>query len=134
MGTTAITVISGFLPPTTADKETFASVYTRASRGAWRRVDGIGARIILVASIFFFVLEEADTRFARASAVMIAFLVLSIVLWVLFSSRSKCRGSYEQSAAPILPIRLLKRRHVSAMMLYGFFTGFPFMGDVVNLP
>lgn len=82
-----------------------------------------------------FVLEEAGTRFAWESAAIIASLVISILLWVLFPIWEHYAVDRKSSKRePIFPVRLLKSRHVSAMMLYGFFTGFPFMGVVVNLP
>lgn len=135
IGIIAIAIIAGSLPSTKADKKTFVSVFKRASRGAWRRVDAIGACIILVASILLVcVFEEAETRFVWDSAAMIASLVISILLWVLFPIWEHYAVNRKSSKRePIFPMTLLRSRHISAMMLYGSFTSFPFMGVVVNL-
>ena len=102
---------------------------------AWHRVDFIGALLLLSASVLLvFALEEADTRFAWDSAAIIASLICACICWILFPMWEYYADQSHSAQEPIFRIRLLKDRIVSGMMLYGFFTGFPFMVVIVNLP
>ncbi|EGE84066.2 hypothetical protein BDDG_07011 [Blastomyces dermatitidis ATCC 18188] len=98
------------------------------SRCCWR-----GATPCIVHSARF-ALEEAGTRYSWSDAVIITtFSVGGIagilfVFWELFLEKST---SLQE---PVFPLRLLKKRVVAAMMATAFFTGFPFVAIVVNIP
>ncbi|KAI9662563.1 MAG: hypothetical protein M1821_008730 [Bathelium mastoideum] len=135
LGAIAVLLLIIFLPSTAADRAMFMLLYKRLHNNAWHRVDFIGAFLLLSASILLvFVLEEAGTRFAWDSAAMVASLVCACLCWILFPVWEYYVDKPRSAQEPIFPVRLLKNRLVSGMMLYGFFTGFPFMVVIVNLP
>ncbi|EEH05271.1 drug resistance transporter EmrB/QacA subfamily [Histoplasma capsulatum G186AR] len=107
----------------------------KISGAALRRVDVVGVFLLLASSILLvFALEEAGTRYSWSDAVTIStFCVGGIagilfVFWELFLEKST---SLQE---PVFPLRLLKNRLLAAMMATAFFTGFPFVAIVVNIP
>ncbi|WPH03891.1 Hypothetical protein R9X50_00677400 [Acrodontium crateriforme] len=136
LGVCAIALIIAFLPSTDADRETSKIFRKNAPSNAWRRLDHIGAIILLAASVLLiFVLEEAGTRLLWKSTTIIICIVLCAVLWILFPVWEHFAvGQRHTLREPIFPMGLLKSRFVSGMLLYAFFSGFPFLGVVINLP
>ncbi|QSS58121.1 drug resistance transporter EmrB/QacA subfamily [Histoplasma capsulatum] len=107
----------------------------KISGAALRRVDVVGVFLLLASSILLvFAMEEAGTRYSWSDAVIIStFCVGGIagilfVFWELFLEKST---SLQE---PVFPLRLLKSRLLAAMMATAFFTGFPFVAIVVNIP
>jgi xanthine/uracil permease len=82
-----------FLPSTSADTPMFLLIWKHLPNSAWRRVDIVGAFILLAASVLVvFVLEEEGIRYAWNSAAIIAGLTLGCLCWVSFC--------YENTTAP----------------------------------
>ncbi|KAI9727831.1 MAG: hypothetical protein M1834_007877 [Cirrosporium novae-zelandiae] len=103
------------------------------SRDALKRLDLLGAFLSLAASILsVFALEQGGTKYGWSSAVIVCSLVLSGVLWVAFLAWERILEKGVQE--PIFPWRLLRHRILAGMLLNGFFTGFPFMAAIINLP
>ncbi|PGH09842.1 hypothetical protein GX51_00529 [Blastomyces parvus] len=107
----------------------------KVSKSALKRVDVIGVVLLLASSILLvFALEEAGTRYSWSNAVIITTFSLAgiagilFVFWELFLEKST---SLQE---PVFPLRLLKNRVLAAMMATAFFTGFPFVAIVVNIP
>jgi hypothetical protein len=124
-----------FLPANSADTAMFMLIWKRLPNRAWRRVDIVGAFILLAASVLaVFVLEEAGIRYAWSSAAIIAGLTLACFCWVAFPLWENYVDRAKSEQEPIFPIRLFKDRMITGMMLYCFFTGFPFLVVIVNLP
>ncbi|KAL9079021.1 MAG: hypothetical protein Q9157_002078 [Trypethelium eluteriae] len=135
VGAVAMLLLVIFLPATAADTAMFMLIRKRVHNHAWHRVDFIGAFLLLSASVLLvFVLEEAGARFAWDSAAMISSLVCACICWILFPLWEHYVDRPQSTQEPVFPIRLLKDRMISGMMLYAFFTGFPFMVVIVNLP
>ena len=136
LGTVAAALIIAFLPSTSPYNDTFGIIRKRFPISAFRRVDYVGAVLILAASVLLvFVLEEAGTRLAWNSATVIVCITLSAILWVTFPLWEYYAVDREDTLRePIFPIALFKSRFVAGMMLYAFFSGFPFMGVIINLP
>ncbi|KAF2229265.1 MFS general substrate transporter [Viridothelium virens] len=135
VGAVAMLLLIIFLPATAADTAMFMLIRKRVHNHAWHRVDFIGAFLLLSASVLLvFVLEEAGARFAWDSAAMISSLVCACICWILFPLWEHYVDRPQSTQEPVFLIRLLKDRMISGMMLYAFFTGFPFMVVIVNLP
>ncbi|OJJ45663.1 hypothetical protein ASPZODRAFT_68734 [Penicilliopsis zonata CBS 506.65] len=134
VGAIAFLLIVIFLPSTPTDTAMFGLFYGKVPRRIGRRVDVAGALLLLAASLFLvFVFEEAGSRYAWASAIIIAMLVLACICWILFPAWEYYLQHKQAVQEPIFPVRLLNNRVMVGMMLYGFFTGFPFMAVIVNL-
>jgi hypothetical protein len=79
-GAVAILILVVFLPSTSTDTAMFLLIWKRVPNRAWRRIDIVGAFILLAASVLVvFVLEEAGIRYAWNSAAIIASLTLVVV-------------------------------------------------------
>ncbi|OAT05056.1 MFS multidrug transporter [Blastomyces gilchristii SLH14081] len=137
-GCVCIGIVTLYLPSSISSQTDvkFADHFrAKVSKSALKRVDVVGVVLLLASSIpLVFALEEAGTRYSWSDAVIITtFSVGGIagilfVFWELFLEKST---SLQE---PVFPLRLLKKRVVAAMMATAFFTGFPFVAIVVNIP
>jgi len=107
----------------------------RFSKNSWQRVDFLGVFLLLAASILLvFALEEAGSRYPWDSAAIITSLTLACLCWIAFPFWEHHVEASKSSREPVFPVRLLKDRMVFGMILNAFFTGFPFMAVIINLP
>ncbi|KAF8428212.1 hypothetical protein EV426DRAFT_631497 [Tirmania nivea] len=91
------------------------------------RIDIGGTVLSLVFSILLvFALEEGGVDFSWSSATIIATLTVSVVCFIPFV--------LWEEWVPIFPMRLSKHRVIACLLATGFFTGFPFMTALFNLP
>jgi hypothetical protein len=118
----AISLIAIFLPSSTAKVESAAPFLTRIrtkfSRETLLRVDVLGAFSLLAASVLLvFALESGGAQYAWASAAVIPPLALSAFFWIVFVAWEIYLERSNMVQEPILPLRLLKKRQLAAMML-----------------
>lgn len=133
----------------------------KVSKSALKRVDIIGVLLLLASSILLvFALEEAGTRYSWSDAVIIATFSLAGITGILFTFWELFLEKSTSLQEPVFPLRLLKNRLLAAMMAWvklvlyrlvlilissmlihtyanlstAFFTGFPFVAIVVNIP
>lgn len=109
-----------FLPSETQDQYTSVEslLRTKFSGNAFKRVDTLGAFLVLAASVLLvFALEEGGSRYAWNSAAVISSLTLSCVAWVGFVVWEVWLERSNAVQEPIFPMRLLKSRVLSGMML-----------------
>ncbi|PGH28477.1 hypothetical protein GX50_08787 [[Emmonsia] crescens] len=107
----------------------------KVSKSALKRVDIIGVLLLLASSILLvFALEEAGTRYSWSDAVIIATFSLAGITGILFTFWELFLEKSTSLQEPVFPLRLLKNRLLAAMMATAFFTGFPFVAIVVNIP
>ncbi|KAL8667019.1 MAG: hypothetical protein Q9202_000941 [Teloschistes flavicans] len=105
------------------------------SKASMKRLDLMGSVLGLAASVLLvFALEQAGSRYAWQSAAIITTLTLSGLLWVSFIGWEKFIGRARIVQEPIFPLRLLRSRLFSGMLLNACLTGFPFQAVIVNLP
>ena len=85
----------------------------------FRRIDFPGSFLLLGGSILLVcALEEAGTRYAWSSAVVITLLVVSVVLWTSFLMWEKAISRREAIREPVFPWRFVENRIVMGMFLY----------------
>lgn len=85
---------------------------------AVRRIDFLGAFLLLAASILFVsAVEEGGTEYPWKSAVVLTLLCISVVLWFLFFGWQKLASGRPSSQEPVLPWRLLTDRFTLAFLL-----------------
>ncbi|KAL4798965.1 major facilitator superfamily domain-containing protein [Aspergillus venezuelensis] len=102
----------------------------------FRRVDFFGAFLVLAASMFIIAaLQEGNLDYGWSSALIIAFIVVSSVLWLSFLGWewlvSHRLGSKIQ---PMLPWRLTRNRVFLGVALGFLLTGAPLTICVIELP
>ena len=85
---------------------------------AVKRLDFTGALLLLAASILLVTaLEEGGTEYSWTSAVVLAILCVSIVLWILFFCWEKYASSRHGMQEPVLPWRLVQNRFTMGFLL-----------------
>ena len=85
---------------------------------AVKRVDFLGALLLLAASILFIsALEEGGTEYSWTSSVVLSLLSLSVVLWIVFLYWERHLGSRQSAQEPVLPWQLLNDRFVIGFLL-----------------
>jgi hypothetical protein len=88
------------------------------SRKVFRRIDVIGATLLLGASIFLVAaLEEAAAGRAWNTGLIISFLVVSGILWPLFLGIERRITLASALCEPVLPWRLIKSRVAMGVVL-----------------
>lgn len=121
--------------PLTGDKPVGTRFRDKFSNTSLRRIDILGAFLLLAASILLvFALEEGGTRYAWSSAVVIATITLASFSWIAFAGWEYFVGRFKSLLEPVFPLRLLQDRVLVRMMSTAFFVGFPFVTVVVNVP
>ncbi len=90
---------------------------TKFSKSALKRVDLLGAFLVLVASVLLiFALEEGGSRYPWDSGAVIASLMLSAIAWIAFVVWEVWLEKSHATQEPIFPMRLLKNRVLAGMM------------------
>ncbi|RMZ75534.1 hypothetical protein DV738_g5436, partial [Chaetothyriales sp. CBS 135597] len=135
-GAVAILILAIFLPSSSTDTKFISRIRARFSQASWKRVDFVGAFLLLTASVLLvFALEEAGSRYPWDSAAILSTLIIAGICWIAFPFwEHHVEASTKSNQEPVFPMRLLKDRILFGMMVNAFFTGFPFMVIIVNLP
>ncbi|KAF4428955.1 major facilitator superfamily transporter [Fusarium acutatum] len=106
-----------------------------ASKQMWKRVDFVGMALSLAASILIiFALEQGGVAYPWGSGAIVSTFVLSGVLWIAFVAWERLLSSRNGVREPMFPWSLVHNRFVMGLLLNGFFTGFPFMAALINIP
>lgn len=124
----ATALIIFFLPSSfsTHDHSLWTRLRRRFTLAAFRRLDLLGASLMLAASILLvYSLEEAGTRHPWRSVAIIAPLVVAIVSWIAFVQYEVVLEVKKKDQEPIFPMRLLKDRMLAGMLLYLYLLTFP---------
>jgi Kef-type K+ transport system membrane component KefB len=88
------------------------------SKKTFKRVDFIGAALLLVATTFSVAaLEEAGREYAWDSAFVIAFLIIASLVWILFIIWERTTSSTSGLREPVFPWRLMGSRIWIGMVL-----------------
>ena len=118
-GALSIAIVAVFLPAAKHDtpitmRERFRN---KLSKEAFKRVDFLGAFLLLAASVLLvFALEEGGSRYPWNHAAVIAPLVLSVVAWVAFVVWEIWLEKSGSVQEPIFPMRLVRDRVSAGMM------------------
>ncbi|KAI2622334.1 drug resistance transporter EmrB/QacA subfamily [Hypoxylon sp. NC1633] len=111
------------------------SFRTKISRSSLRRLDIIGAVLLLFSSaLVVFAFEEAGSRFRWDSPAILITLLTGGVLFAGFITWEKLVDRPRSTREPIFPLRLMKERLFSVLIIVAFCTGPPFMTVLINLP
>ncbi|KAF4949860.1 hypothetical protein FGADI_8604 [Fusarium gaditjirri] len=109
--------------------------HSLASKQMWKRVDVVGMVVSLAASILIiFALEQGGVAYPWGSGAIVSTFVLSGVLWVAFVAWERLLSKRGGVREPMFPWSLVHNRFVMGLLLNGFFTGFPFMAALINIP
>ncbi len=91
---------------------------SRFTTAAFRRLDFPGVFFMLAASILIiFALEEAGTRYPWSSAAIIGSLLIGLLSWGLFVIWELFIEKRNKVQEPIFPMRLLKSRVLTGILL-----------------
>ncbi|MCJ1393515.1 hypothetical protein MMC18_006390 [Xylographa bjoerkii] len=106
------------------------------SKQASRRLDVAGAALSLAASVLLvFALEQAGTVYAWNSPAIVCSFVASGLLLVIFIGWENIVEKVSNGLQePIIPGRLFRKRVFVGLILNAFFTGFPFVSAIINIP
>ncbi|KAI1374025.1 drug resistance transporter EmrB/QacA subfamily [Hypoxylon crocopeplum] len=111
------------------------SLRTKVSRSSLRRLDVVGAVLLLFSSaLIVFAFEEAGSRFRWDIPAILSTLVISGILFVGFVLWEKLVDRPAVAQEPVFPLRLMKDRLFSVLIIIAFCTGPPFMTVLINLP
>ncbi|KAI1775503.1 hypothetical protein F4818DRAFT_51465 [Hypoxylon cercidicola] len=111
------------------------SFRTKISRSSLRRLDIIGAVLLLFSSaLIVFAFEEAGSRYSWMSPAILSIIVVGGVLFVGFVVWEKLVDRPRSTQESIFPLRLMKDRLFSVLILVALCTGPPFMSVLINLP
>ncbi|KAF4487966.1 major facilitator superfamily transporter [Fusarium agapanthi] len=109
--------------------------HSLASKQMWKRVDFVGMAVSLAASILIiFALEQGGVAYPWGSGAIVSTFVLSGVLWIAFIAWERLLSKKRGVREPMFPWSLVHNRFVMGLLLNGFFTGFPFMAALINIP
>ncbi|KAF5593558.1 major facilitator superfamily transporter [Fusarium subglutinans] len=109
--------------------------HSLASKQMWKRVDFVGMAVSLAASILIiFALEQGGVAYPWGSGAIVSTFVLSGVLWIAFVAWERLLSKKRGVREPMFPWSLVHNRFVMGLLLNGFFTGFPFMAALINIP
>ncbi|KAF5620627.1 major facilitator superfamily transporter [Fusarium tjaetaba] len=109
--------------------------HSLASKQMWKRVDFVGMTVSLAASILIiFALEQGGVAYSWGSGAIVSTFVLSGVLWIAFVLWERLLSKSHGVREPMFPWSLVHNRFVMGLLLNGFFTGFPFMAALINIP
>ncbi|OTB13104.1 hypothetical protein K445DRAFT_169866 [Daldinia sp. EC12] len=121
--------------PNIDDSTSLINFYSKISRASLRRLDVIGAVLLLFSSaLIVFAFEEAGSRYSWQSPVILSTIIVGGVLFIGFLGWEKVVDRPRAAQEPIFPLRLMKSRLVSALIIIAFCTGPPFMTAIINLP
>ncbi|CAJ2514279.1 Uu.00g023980.m01.CDS01 [Anthostomella pinea] len=137
-GVIATGLIAFFMPvhfPIVNASAAATSLRAKLTRSSLSRLDVVGAVLLLFASVLLvFALEEAGSKQSWDSPAILSSLVVGVCLFMAFVVWEKLVGRNGSAREPIFSLRLMKDRLFSGLVLVAFFTGFPFMTVLINLP
>ncbi|KAL8814949.1 MAG: hypothetical protein Q9223_005876, partial [Gallowayella weberi] len=108
---------------------------SKLSMASVRKIDFIGATILLAASILLVAaLEEGGTEYSWRSAVPLVLLILSVFAWVAFFVRERMQSNKRVDFESVLPWHLVTNRFWASMILHALFTGIAYLTMVIDLP
>lgn len=108
---------------------------SKFSMASVRRIDSIGATILLAASVLLVTaLEEGGTEYSWRSAVPLVLLFLFVAAWIAFFVRERIQSKKKAKFESVLPWHLVTNRFWASMILHAFFTGIAYLTMVINLP
>jgi hypothetical protein len=114
----AFSIPNGFPRHNIAEPSQPILLENKFSKKNFKRIDVLGTFLLLAASILMVTaFEEAAHGRAWDSALVISFLVVSVVLWVIFAlweRRITLSGSFQE---PVFPWRFLQSRVRIGMIL-----------------
>ncbi|KAI0379308.1 drug resistance transporter EmrB/QacA subfamily [Hypomontagnella monticulosa] len=138
VGAVATGVIAFVMPahfPNLDNPTVRMSFHTKISRSSLRRLDILGAIFLLFSSaLIVFAFEEAGSRYSWQSPTILSTIIIGGVLFVAFVGWEHIVDRPTSTQEPIFPLRLMKDRLFSALIIIGFCTGPPFMTAIINLP
>ncbi|BCS18428.1 uncharacterized protein APUU_11256S [Aspergillus puulaauensis] len=101
----------------------------------FRRVDFLGAFLVLAASMFLIAaLQEGNLEYEWSSALIVSFIVVSGVLWVAFLAWEWLVSRHDWKIQPMLPWRLAQNRVFVGVALGFLLTGVPVTTSIIELP
>ncbi|TVY27456.1 Efflux pump [Lachnellula hyalina] len=136
-GSISLILIALFLPSSQPTSATTLLAHIRAkfTRTTFARIDVLGTIFLLAFSVLLvFALEEAGSRYAWGSPVIIITFVISILAGTAFVGWEWWVERVAGKQEPTFPLSLLRDRVLACMMATAFFIGFPFVAIVVNIP
>ena len=105
------------------------------SKESIQRIDFLGAFLLIGANLTLVTaLLEASTSYSWSSPVIIALLVVSAVLWIIFVAWEWFATKDTTRMEPVFPFRFFHNRYWMGMLLQSAFVGVPFTVLVVDLP
>ncbi|KAH9908369.1 drug resistance transporter EmrB/QacA subfamily [Xylariomycetidae sp. FL2044] len=111
---------------------TFRGKLTRAS---FARLDIVGAVLLLFGSaLVVFAFEEGGSRRSWTSPAILGSIVAGGALFLAFVGWEGFVGRKGSNSWPVFPLRLMKNRFFSALVLVALLTGPPFNTLLINLP
>jgi hypothetical protein len=111
-------LVALFLPSTSAGASAKSRLRSKVSISTLKRVDTLGAFLLLLASVtLVFALEQGGSQYPWDNAAIIATLVISGLSWIGFVTWEVWLERPGHVQEPIFPMRLLKNRVVTGMML-----------------
>ncbi|KAI0109798.1 drug resistance transporter EmrB/QacA subfamily [Daldinia grandis] len=121
--------------PNIDDSAGLMSFHSKISRASLRRLDIIGAILLLFSSaLIVFAFEEAGSRYSWQSPAILSTIIVGGVLFIGFLGWEKIADRPRSTQEPIFPLRLMKNRLMSSLTIIAFCTGPPFMTVIINLP
>ncbi|KAK6957288.1 hypothetical protein Daesc_000070 [Daldinia eschscholtzii] len=104
--------------PNIDDSTSLINFYSKISRASLRRLDVIGAVLLLFSSaLIVFAFEEAGSRYSWQSPVILSTIIVGGVLFIGFLGWEKVMDRPRAAQEPIFPLRLMKSRLVSALIM-----------------
>ena len=105
------------------------------SKESIQRIDFLGAFLLIGANLTLVTaLLEASTSYSWSSPVIIALLVVSAILWMIFVAWEWFATKDTTRMEPVFPFRFFHNRYWMGMLLQSAFVGVPFTVLVVDLP
>ena len=93
-------------------------MFTSFGMAAVRKLDFLGAFLLLAASVLFVsALEEGGTEYSWRSTVVLSQFCISILLWILFFAWQNFASGPHIAHEPVLPWRLLTNRITLGFLL-----------------
>ncbi|KAL4981982.1 MFS general substrate transporter [Aspergillus falconensis] len=133
IGAVAVIALLVFLP----NQFPFHGSRTRlaSDKRSLKRVDFAGTLLLVGANLLLVTaLLEASTEYSWSSALVIALLTISGILWVSFVVWEYFVTKDTWSIEPVFPFRFFSNRYWMGMLLQSFFLGIPFTMLVIALP
>lgn len=104
--------------PNIDDSAGLMRFHSKISRASLRRLDIIGAILLLFSSaLIVFAFEEAGSRYSWQSPTILSTIIVGGVLFIGFLGWEKVADRPRATQEPIFPLRLMKNRLVSSLTM-----------------